>query len=29
MEHQKITNLLGATPNSVPRFIFKKKGRRL
>ena len=24
MEHQKITNLLGTTPNEVPRFITKK-----
>ena len=24
MEYQKITNLIGATPNEVPRFITKK-----
>ena len=24
MEHQKITNFLGTTPNEVPRFITKK-----
>ena len=24
MEYQKITNLIGTTPNEVPRFITKK-----
>ena len=27
MEYQKITNLLGTTPNEMPRFITKKMGR--
>ena len=24
MEHKKITNVLGTTPNEIPRFITKK-----